>query len=160
MLKFKSSQLKQQFYHLAQTDPRIRALAGELVLWVEKLFDKDIIITCVWRTEEEQRKIYGSMNSPQRGSTLRQAQGKQAHHNGSINSPQGGEAKPSAHFCLPQCRAVDIRAHENYFTQLQLENMESFVRKYFPRRDGLGPILFHGEGDNFHIHLSVEPLIE
>ena len=143
MLKFKSTQLKQQFYHLAQTDPRIRAVAGELALWVEKLFDKELVITCVWRTEEEQRKIYGSINSPQRDS---------------MNSPQGGEAKPSAHFCLPQCRAVDIRAHQNYFTQLQLENMESFVKKYFPRQDGLGPILFHGEGENFHIHLSVEPL--
>ena len=127
MLKFKSTQLKQQFYHLAQTDPRIRALAGELALWVEKLFDKELVITCVWRTPEEQKQIYG-------------------------------EAKASAHFCLPQCRAVDIRAHQNYFTQLQLENMESFVRKYFPRKDRLPPVLFHGEGDNFHIHLSVEPL--
>ena len=143
MLRFKTVLLKQQFYHLAQTDPRIRALARELALWVEKLFDKDLVITCVWRTEEEQRKIYGSINSPL---------------GGSMNSPLRGEAKPSAHFCLPQCRAVDIRAQQNYFTQLQLENMGSFVRKYFPRKDSLPPVLFHGEGDNFHIHLSVESL--
>jgi len=161
MFKFKSTQLKQQFYHLAQTDPRIRALAGELALWVEKLFDKELVITCVWRTEEEQRKIYGSINSPPCGSKgLPQGGSINSLQYGSKDSTQGGEGKPSAHFCSPQCRAVDIRAHQNYFTQLQLENMESFVRKYFPRRDGLGPILFHGEGDNFHIHLSVEPLIE
>jgi len=127
MLKFKSAQLKQQFYHLAQTDPRIRALVGELALWVEKLFEKDLAITCVWRTPEEQKQIYG-------------------------------EVKPSAHFCSPQCRAVDIRAHRGLFTQHELENMGSFVNKYFYRRDGLWSIRLHGEGDNFHIHLAVEPL--
>jgi|GEM_PF-3475462 len=143
MLKFKSAQLKQQFYHLGQTDPRIRAVARELALWVEKLFEKDLIITCVWRTPEEQKQVYGSTSSPQRGS---------------MNSSQDGEAKPSAHFCLPQCRAVDIRAHQQYFSGYELENIQSFVQKYFPRKDKLPAVLLHGLGDKFHIHLSVEPL--
>ncbi len=129
MLKFKSAQLKEQFYHLGQTDPRIRALAGELALWVEKLFEKDVIITCVWRTEEEQNKIYG-------------------------------DSKSSAHFCLPQCRAVDTRAHRDYFSAFELENIQSFVQKYFPRKDELPAVLLHGLGDKFHIHLSVEPLTD
>lgn len=127
MIKFKSPQLRKEFYDLAQTDPRIRAAAGELAFWTGKLFSKEVVITCVWRSEEEQKKIYG-------------------------------EVKPSAHFCHPQCRAVDIRAARDYFSQHELENMESFVRKYFPRRDGFKEILLHGQGDNFHIHLSVEPL--
>ena len=127
MVKFKTRRLKQEFYDLAQTDPRIRALTSELALWVGRLFDKDLIITCVWRSQEEQKKIYG------------------------VN-------QPSAHFCTPQCRAVDIRTHQEYFTQHELENLESFVNKYFPRRDGLRAVLLHGKGDNFHLHLSVEPL--
>lgn len=127
MIKFRTPQLRQEFYDIAQTDPRLRAAAGELAFWVEKLFRKEMVLTCVWRTEEEQEKIYG-------------------------------KPKPSAHFCTPQCRAVDIRAHRNYFSQHELENMESFVQKYFPRGDGLKPVMFHGEKDDFHIHLSVEPL--
>jgi hypothetical protein len=129
MLKFKSSKLKEEFYDLGKTDPRIRAVAGELALWCEKLFDKDLIITCVWRTEEEQAKFYG-------------------------------EAKPSAHFLAPLCRAVDIRAHRDYFSLYELENIQSFVQKYFPRRDKLPAVLLHGMGNKFHIHLSVEPLTE
>ncbi len=129
MIKFKTRRLKEEFYHLAQTDPRIRALACELSLWVEKLFEKDLIITCVWRTEEEQKQICG-------------------------------EVKVSAHFCSPQCRAVDIRAHQDYFSAFELENIQSFVQKYFPRRDKLPTVLLHGLGDKFHIHLSVEPLTE
>jgi hypothetical protein len=127
VLKFKTASLREQFYDLAQTDPRIRGVATELALWIGKLFDKDLIITCVWRTEEEQKGIYG-------------------------------QTKPSAHFCSPQCRAVDVRAHRQYFTPHELENIESLINKYFPRRDGFKPFLLHGEGNNSHIHLSVEPL--
>lgn len=129
MIKFKTPKLKEEFYDLGRTDPRIRAAASELALWCGKMFDKDLIITCVWRTEEEQFTIYG-------------------------------EKKRSAHFCLPQCRAVDIRAHRNYFSLYELENIQSFVQKYFPRRDRLPAVLLHGQGDKFHIHLSVEPLRE
>ena len=129
MVRFKTPKLKEEFYDLAQTDPRIRAVAGELALWIEKLFEKHLVVTCVWRTEEEQRKIYG-------------------------------EVKPSAHSCTPRCRAVDIRAHQDYFSLYELENIQSFVEKYFPRRDKLPPVLLHGLGDKFHIHLSVEPLTE
>jgi hypothetical protein len=127
MIKFKTLKLKEEFYDLAQTDPRIRAVAGELALWVGKLFEKHLVVTCVWRAEEEQRKIYG-------------------------------EVKPSAHFCNPQCRAVDIRGHYDYFSTHELTNIESFVRKYFPRGDGIPAVRIHGEGDDHHIHLSVEPL--
>ena len=129
MIRFKTLKLKEEFYDLGQTDPRIRAVVGELALWVEKLFGKHLVITCVWRTEEEQTEIYG-------------------------------EVKPSAHFCSPQCRAVDIRGHLDYFTPHELTNIESFVKKYFPRRDGFPAAKFHGQGDNYHIHLSVEPLAD
>lgn len=129
MIKFKTAKLREEFYDLARTDPRIRAVASELALWCEKLFEKDLVITCVWRSEEKQLRIYG-------------------------------ETKPSAHFLAPQCRAVDIRAHRNYFSSYELENIQSFIQKYFPRRDRLPAVLLHGLGDNFHIHLSVEPLRE
>lgn len=127
MLKFKTPELRKQFYDLAQTDPRIRGVAAELALWSGKFFGKDLMITCVWRTQEEQKRLYA-------------------------------EITESAHFCNPQCRAVDIRAHRDCFTPRELENMESFVNKYFTRRDGIRPIRMHGERDNFHIHLAVEPL--
>jgi hypothetical protein len=129
MIKFKLPKLKEEFYDLAQTDPRIRAVVNELALWMEKLFGKHLVITCVWRTEEEQRGIYG-------------------------------EVKPSAHFCSPQCRAVDFRAHRGHFTPQEMKNIESFVKKYFPRRDGFPAAKFHGQGDNYHLHLSVEPLAD
>jgi len=127
MLKFKTKKLKTELFDIAQTDPRVRALTQELGFWAQKLFTKDLVITCVWRTEEEQVRIYGKPVS-------------------------------SAHFCQPQCRAVDVRANHDYFTQNEMQNLDSFIKKYFPRKDGLSPIVFHGEGDNFHIHLSVEPL--
>lgn len=85
MLKFKTSELEEQFYDYKKTDARIRAIIRELAWYLEKLFKKEMVITCVHRTEHEQIKLYPKFFQ------------------------KYGKPKPSGHTEKP-CRAVDVRA--------------------------------------------------
>ncbi len=68
----------------------------------------------------------------------------------------------------PECRAVDIRCHFEYFTEEELWAMKEFLKTHFPRSDmealeasiagWYGTLRHHGSGAKEHIHVCVEPL--
>ena len=67
-----------------------------------------------------------------------------------------------------QGRAVDVRAHYNWWTDDQLKMIKLWLRRHFPRSDmvqlektiegWVGSMRHHGENSNEHLHLCVEPL--
>jgi hypothetical protein len=67
-----------------------------------------------------------------------------------------------------QGRAVDVRAHWNYWTPEELNRIGLWLRRHFPRSDmralertidgWIGTLRHHGENAEEHLHLCVEPL--
>lgn len=55
MIKFKEEKLKQEFERI---DPRLRAMVFEMEHLVGKEFGKEIMVTSIERTQEEQNQIY------------------------------------------------------------------------------------------------------
>jgi len=77
----------------------------------------------------------------------------------------------SQHFADPVaeilCTATDIRAHHGYYNSAELRILRLWYDETYPRRDILYKVgtqtlhklmgfYAHGEGDVFHIHLSVD----
>ena len=128
-LRFKRPSLREEL-ESSLTAEKLKACVDKFGEFCHNSFGKTPVITCVWRTPEEQIELYG-------------------------------ELKPSAHFLVPFCRAVDIRVQKRngipyFFTQTELDIFSEFLTLHFPRSDSLPPVLFHGEGDSFHIHIQVE----
>ena len=65
-------------------------------------------------------------------------------------------------------RAVDVRAHFNYWTPEELRAIKAWLRRNFPRSDQeqlerdidgwYGTLRHHGEDAHEHLHICVEPL--
>jgi hypothetical protein len=85
MLRYKTEKLEAEFLSLHHFDPRLRAVVRELAYIAEMQFGKDLIITCVSRTAQEQIQLYPEYFK------------------------ETGKPKPSGHMDDP-VRAVDIRS--------------------------------------------------
>jgi len=94
-MQFKQEHLKEEFFHLEATDPRLRAILFELDFFFQQKFGRGLLVTCVWRTEEEQQKLYPEFFA------------------------RVGRARPSPHLDRPS-RAVDLRSKD-----LQPEEIEA-----------------------------------
>ena len=68
--------------------------------------------------------------------------------------PQDG--KDSAHYCQPRCRGADCRAKNYYWTEDEENAIIGWIHVHYPRTDGLKTAFFHGEKDNYHLHLQIQ----
>ena len=129
-LSFKSPELETQFWSFL-TQPTIRAIVRELGYFcaTEKL--PMPVITCVWRTLDEEQKLNPTL------------------------------ADKSPHIIdkdNPLCRAIDIRLHDDYYTNQEIWKLLAFINRFFPRTDNFKTALAHGEDSNYHLHIQCENL--
>jgi len=134
MIRYKTPEVEREFNNPRQTDPRLYGMVHALAVFVQSTMGKDIWLTDVAR-------YTGRLDSPHR-----------------------------IHEGNPLSRAVDIRCHHGYFTERELLIIQHWLRDNFPRSDmaryepggdtpidnWLGVSRVHGEGDNEHIHVTVE----
>src|SRR3972149_2552186 len=110
--KGREEELKKQLLDKENTSETIRNLLVFLSSLTYTTLGKYIVITSLWRTEEEQKKLIDEGKSK------------------TINSP---------HVMIPgqkRCRAVDIRANNNYWTEAQIELIKKVINHQYPRTDG------------------------
>jgi len=60
-MRFKDNKLKHEFYH--EINPKLRAVLFELDDFIERIHGKELVITCLNRTPEENRKVGGIPHS-------------------------------------------------------------------------------------------------
>ncbi|MGH8003994.1 MAG: hypothetical protein ACRECJ_04660, partial [Limisphaerales bacterium] len=86
-MQFKQESLRQQFYDLNGTDPRLRAAVVELDFFFQQKFGRELVVTSVGRTEKEQKELYPEFFA------------------------RVGRIRPSVHLDRP-CRGVDLRSRD------------------------------------------------
>ena len=127
-MQFKQDHLRQQFYDLSATDPRPRALALELDFFFRQKFGRELIVTSVGRTEEEQKRLYPEFFA------------------------RVGRVRPSAHLDRP-CRAVDLRSRD--LTPEEIEALRNYFDTWWAELPGWA-FLVNDRGGAFpHIHIQV-----
>jgi len=132
MVKFKNDnpRLRDEFYS-RRLDYRIRAMLKSLAGFVEFYFKKDIIITCLLRTDKEQDKIYSG------NERYKIKSWKSVHQVG---------------------RGADVRVDgDGDFTELEETAILDFINKIFPYEKGnFKAGLVHNVGAGRHLHLQVK----
>ena len=127
-MQFKHESLRNEFFHLEATDPRLRAILAELDFFLQKKFGRELLITGVWRTEAEQQKLY-----PEFFARL-------------------GRARPSPHLDRP-CRAVDLRSRD--LQADEIEALRNYFQNWWGDLPGAA-FLINDRGGAFpHIHIQV-----
>lgn len=130
MVLFKFPELKVEFdgkkdVGEARLHPRLRLMVFALTGFADYHFGRDIIITHILRTQEEQDAFYG--NDPR----YEAAPWKSVHQFG---------------------RGVDIRSTS--FTRDEIGRMVDFINLNFPYGGGKSAALQHNIGSGAHIHLQ------
>lgn len=64
MIKFKTDRIKGEFDQLTYQHHELDTLVINLSLWVSNMYHKDIIITHLFRTQEEQHLLYKDIPNP------------------------------------------------------------------------------------------------
>jgi hypothetical protein len=127
-MQFKHETLRQQFYDLNATDPRLRAVALELDFFFRQKFGRELVVTSVLRTEQEQRRLYPEFFA------------------------RVGRARPSAHLDRP-CRAVDLRSRD--LSPEEIEALRNYFDAWWDELPGW-IFLANDRGGAFpHIHIQV-----
>ncbi|MCI0330794.1 MAG: hypothetical protein L0196_07570 [candidate division Zixibacteria bacterium] len=127
-MQFKHDTLRSQFYNLNATDPRLRAVAAELDFFFQQKFGRELLVTSVWRTEEEQKELYPQFFA------------------------WAGRVRPSAHLDTP-CRAIDLRSRD--LRPEEIEALWNYFETWWDELPGWA-ILANDRGEGFpHIHIQV-----
>ncbi len=127
-MQFKHEHLKQEFFHLDATDPRLRSVALELDFFFRQTFGRELLVTCVWRTEEEQKKLYPEF------------------------SARVGLVRPSPHLDRP-CRAADFRSRD--LSVSEIEALRNYFQSWWGNLPNYA-FLVNDRGAAFpHIHVQV-----
>lgn len=127
-MKFKQESLRQQFYDLEGTDPQLRAVVGELDFFFQQKFGRELVVTSVCRTEEEQRQLYPEFFE------------------------RVGRARPSPHLDFP-CRAVDLRSRD--LKPEEIDALRDYFDVWWGELLGWA-FLVNDRGGAFpHIHIQV-----
>ncbi len=127
-MQFKHESLRQQFYDLNATDPRLRAVVSELDFFFQQKFGRELVITSVGRTEEEQQVLYPEFFE------------------------RIGRVRPSPHLDRP-CRAVDLRSRDLSGDEIQA--LREYFENWWEELPGWA-FLVNDRGSAFpHIHIQV-----
>lgn len=127
-MQFKQDSLRRQFYDLDATDARVRAVVMEIDFFFRQRFGRELVVTSVCRTEEEQRELYPDFFA------------------------RVGRARPSPHLDRP-CRAVDIRSRD--LSALEVQALREYFATWWEELPGW-VFLVNDRGGAFpHIHVQV-----
>lgn len=127
-MKFKQDSLREQFYDLGETDPRLRAVLTELDFYFQQKFGRELMVTSVARTEDEQKELYPDYFA------------------------RVGRPRPSAHLDRP-CRAIDIRSRD--LRPQEIEALRNYFETWWDEFPGWA-FLINDRGGKFpHIHVQV-----
>ncbi|MCI0404933.1 MAG: hypothetical protein L0Z48_07125 [candidate division Zixibacteria bacterium] len=127
-MQFKHDTLRRQFYDLNGTDPRLRAVISELDFFFQQKFGRELVITSVGRTEEEQKELYPEFFA------------------------RVGRVHPSAHLGRP-CRAVDIRSRDLSADEVQA--LREYFESWWEELPGWAFLINDRGGALPHIHIQV-----
>ena len=127
-MQFKQEVLRQQFYDLEAVDPRVRAVVSEMDYFFQQKFGRELVITSVGRTEEEQKELYPDFFA------------------------RIGRVRPSAHLDRP-CRAVDLRSRD--LSEGEIQTLREYFESWWEELPGWA-FLVNDRGGAFpHIHIQV-----
>ena len=127
-MQFKQEVLRQQFYDLNDIDPRVRAVVSEMDYFFQQKFGRELVITSVGRTEEEQKELYPEFFA------------------------RIGRVRPSAHLDHP-CRAVDLRSRD--LSEGEIQALREYFETWWEELPGW-VFLVNDRGGAFpHIHIQV-----
>jgi len=127
-MQFKHEHLKEEFFHVEATDPRLRAIVVELDFFFQKKFGRELLTTCVWRTEAEQQKLYPEFFN------------------------RVGLTRPSPHLDRP-CRAVDLRSKD--LCPEEIEALRNYFQSWWGDLPNAA-FLINDRGSAFpHIHIQI-----
>jgi len=120
--------LRRQFYDLEGVDLRVRAIVVEMDFFFQWKFGRELVVTSVRRTEEEQRELYPEFFE------------------------RVGRVRPSAHLDHP-CRAVDIRSRD--LSEAEIQILREYFETWWEELPGWA-FLVNDRGGAFpHIHIQV-----
>jgi hypothetical protein len=141
MIEFKEEKLKEQFN---QMDPRLRAVTFEMEFLIEKELDKELVITSIERTQEEQNEIYE--DEIEKGYFVIVD---------GVKFYSADRLKPtlSLHQLKP-CRAIDLRSQ--IYTHEEILKIKEYIDFWFPY-DGRPTLIFHNKSGE-HLHLQIGEL--
>lgn len=67
-MRFKTERIKQEWLQLNTKNPKLAFLVSSLSAYCEQMFKKDVMLTEVFRTEEEQKALYSKSSQPPKNS--------------------------------------------------------------------------------------------
>ncbi|MCJ7507321.1 MAG: hypothetical protein MUO85_01150 [candidate division Zixibacteria bacterium] len=138
MIRFKQEKLEQEFNRI---DPRLRAVVFGMEFLIEKEFGKEIMITSIERTQEEQNEIYKDQIEKGYFVTV-----------DGVKFYSCDKLKPtlSLHQLKPT-RAIDLRSQ--LYTHEEILKIKEYIDYWFPY-DNKSSLIFHNKSGE-HLHLQI-----
>lgn len=131
-MKFKRESLREQFYDLEATDTRVRGVVIEMDHYFRQKFGRELVVTSVGRTEEEQKGLYPDFFA------------------------RVGRVRPSAHLDHP-CRAVDIRSRDLSGSEVQA--LREYFETWWEGLPGWAFLVNDRGKASPHIHIQVGKVV-
>lgn len=124
MLQFKTQRIRDEYAQLPTKNPKLFELLIALEYYTRDTFKKDVVITSILRTKEENDALY-------------------------VNTPVDKRPKSQPH-C--DWKAADIRS--TIYTEQEIRFMLDYLNKRYPNTNGKPAALYHtiaGGAPHFHL---------
>lgn len=125
MIQFKNDRIKAEWSQLESNNLSLFNLVKALSLLVKNNFDKDVVITSIYRSAEEQAELYKDV-------------------------PEGKKVLNSPHM---RWEAVDLRS--NIYTETEIKKMLTFLNLFLYQGGQRNVAIYHTIAGNVaHFHLQ------